>query len=402
MGVVAAGAVFVGISISRPLRKVAGSLEEIAKGGGDLTAQIKVRSKDETSLLAGNFNKFIFNLKTIVTNIKNSSESNKKIGESLNNSSSNAASASIEITKNVTSIESQIKQLNNHIIDTTSGIEEIGANISQFKNQIEDQVSAVEESSASVEEMIASLENVSSVTNKKLESTKRLVNTTKQGEVLLSDTGTCFKEGIADKIGNIKDMVDVISNISERTNLLAMNAAIEAAHAGEAGKGFAVVADEIRKMAEEASSSSQGISEIISVIVDAIVNTDENVDNTSKAFRVILNEVSEIDVALNEIASNTIELASGGQEILKAVSLLNDTTSQISVGITEIETGSGNITEAMGKVHNISSEVFSGIQEISYGVKDVSSSFEEVSNLAKDLDDESMKLTMEVDRFIID
>lgn len=404
VGVFISGAIalFIGRSISKPIKSISNSMKELSSGEGDLTKTITVESRDETALLAENFNIFIDKLKFIVSNIKQSSLKSMEIGKSLTSSSATASSASVQISSNVASIEGQISKLNNLISDTTSGTEEIGANITQFKNQISEQVSAVEESSASIEEMIASLENVATVTNKKLESTKRLVSTTKFGEGLLAETSSTFKEGIADRIGNIKDMVDVITNISARTNLLAMNAAIEAAHAGDAGKGFAVVADEIRKMAEEASGSSQAISDIIKVIISAIENTDSNVDKTSNAFKDIYTEVNEIDTALNEIASNTVELASGGQEILKAVSLLNDTTAKISQGIGEIEVGSDGITEAMGNVQHISSEVYEGVQEISNGVKEVSESFDVVSKMAHEIDDESNNLSDEVNRFIID
>lgn len=383
------------------IQSISLSLKDISEGEGDLTKTIKETSNDELTFLAQNFNIFIKKLKGIITNIKTSSVNNNQISTKLNNSSTNAASASLEITKNVETIGKQIKLLDNNINETTSGIYEISSNISQFKELIEEQSSAVEESSASIEEMIASLDNVSSITNKKLESTKKLVNTTKAGEGILTETSSLFKEGISDKIGNIKDMVEVISHISERTNLLAMNAAIEAAHAGDAGKGFAVVADEIRKMAEESASSSKSISEVIAIIINAITTTDKNIANTSEAFSAIFSEVAEIDIALNEIASNTVELASGGHEILEAVSLLNDTTANISNGVKEIEIGTKDITGAMVEVQNISSEVFSGVNEITIGMNDVSMSFQEVSNLADDLGQESKKLTTEVNRFII-
>jgi len=400
--IVTVSAIIVGLSISKPVKEVTKNLEEIANGGGDLTAQIEVRSKDETSILAFNFNKFIQNLRNIVKNIKGSAENTDLIGNKLCKSSSNASNASIEITKNISFMEDSMNKLNNNVVDTTSGIEEIGANISQFKNQIEDQVSAVEESSSAVEQMISSLENVSRVTNLKLDSTKRLVDTTRHGEMLLTNTNQSFKEGISDKIEIITDMVTVIANISERTNLLAMNAAIEAAHAGDAGKGFAVVADEIRKMAEESSVSSKAISEVITTIVGAIQTTDGNMDATSNAFKAIHKEVNEINRALKEIASNTIELSTGGQEILKSVSLLNDTTSQISMGIKEIEEGSTSITDAMMNIQNISSQVLSSVHEITLGVKNVSTSFKEVSELASELSGESEKLITEFKMFVID
>jgi methyl-accepting chemotaxis protein len=393
--------IILGMTISKPIRDVAENLKEISEGDGDLTKTIMVKTEDETKILADSFNRFIANLKVIVGNIKNSSIKNESIRTDLDHASANAASAAVEITQNIESINSQIDNLNSDIQVTTSGIEEIGSNLSHFKSQIDEQVSAVEESSASIEEMIASLDNVAGVTNKKLESTRDLVEITLKGDILLKETSTQFKEGVGDRIGQIREMVSVISGIAGRTNLLAMNAAIEAAHAGESGKGFAVVADEIRKMAEESSESSSNIERIISVIVKAIETTDDNVDKTAAAFKEITTEVKDIDIALNEIAANTVEIASGGQEILTSVSLLNNTTSQIANGIKEIEIGAQEITKSMLDIQNISSEVNNGVQEINSGIKYVSGSFEDVTKLSSELEDETKKLTKEVNRFII-
>lgn len=380
---------------------ISSSLEDISEVNGDLTKTIPEDGKDEISFLAIKFNTFISKLKIIIFNIKSSSIENSKISGSLNQSTSEAVSASIEIKKNSNSIKGQINKLNNNINETSSGVYQIKTNISNFRNQINEQVSAVEESSASIEEMIVSLENVSKITARKLESTKRLVATTKNGESILNQTSHSFKEGVSDKIDDIKDMIDIIKNISERTNLLAMNAAIEAAHAGDAGKGFAVVADEIRKMAEEAANSSTSISQIINIIISAINETDNNIDDTSNAFKSIYSEVEEIDTALKEISENTIELSTGGNEILQSVALLNNTTSNISIGIEEIESGAEDIKMAIEEVNIISTEVNSGVNEITTSINEVSDSFEDVAKLANKLGFETDKLNEQVNKFII-
>lgn len=395
-------ALYLGKSIAKPIKEISRFMEKLSTGEGDLRHTIDINTKDETAELADNFNKFLASLKYIVSNIKNSSVSNISIGRSLIDSSENATSSSSQMNSNVLEIENQIDSLNSNILSTTSSIYQISSNINGFKNQISDQVSAVEESSASIEEMIASIDNVARVTNKKLESIHSLVDATKSGEEILSLTSRTFKEGISDKIDSITEMINVIKNISSKTNLLAMNAAIEAAHAGKAGKGFSVVADEIRKMAEEASNSSSAISYIIKDIVLSIENTDKNIDMTSKTFGEINREVKEFNIALSEISSNTVELATGGEEVLKAISLLNKTTTQLTEGIHEIESGSVDINNSMGNVKSISSEVNQGVKEITIGINDVSNSFEYVSQLANDVNRESEKLSLEVNRFIIE
>lgn len=380
---------------------VSENLKEVTDGGADLTKVITLKTRDEVYSLVNRYNDFVSKLKSIVVGIKKSSQLNDNVVASLNTSSSYAARTSSQMIKSIECISDQTRILDTHINDTARGIYEISSNITRFKQEINNQASAVEQSSASVHEMISSLESVSIITNKKLESTVRLVETTTKGEKILFATTEAFKEGVSNKIDSINNMVEIISDISERTNLLAMNAAIEAAHAGDSGKGFAVVADEIRKMAEEATNSSNSISSLISSIVDSISVTDQNMKKTSDAFRSIIAEVSQINVALNEIAINTIELTSSGHEVLDSIYLLNKTSESISMGVNEIENGSNIIKETMSQIKNISNEVLGETKEISIGINDVSDSFDEVATLAKVIGKESKKLTNEVDQFIV-
>ena len=143
---------------------------------------------------------------------------------------------------------------------------------------------SVEESTASVNEMIASLKNLDKMTNARRESASRLVETAKNGGEKLSNTVEVVRN-INNSIGSISDMIKIIDGIAAQTNLLAMNAAIEAAHAGDAGRGFAVVADEIRSLAETTSNNSQEIGSIIRDVMEKIHIAAESSEDTIQAFQ---------------------------------------------------------------------------------------------------------------------
>jgi methyl-accepting chemotaxis protein len=196
-------------------------------------------------------------------------------------------------------------------------------------------------------------------------------------------------------------MTGIISNIAAQTNLLAMNAAIEAAHAGDAGRGFAVVAEEIRKLAETSSENSKRISEALIDIVGKIKSGVPSSNETSKAFSQIEEEVRAVSGAFSEIAYTTDELQAGGKQILDAITTLQDATMNIKTGSDEIEQASTNVTGLMGAVKDISTQVTGAMDEIKIGLNEINKSMEDVTRQTGDLGAISESLREKVDRFSI-
>lgn len=392
-------ALIIGNSISRPIIKISESMTMIASGEGDLTAKIMVNTNDELATLADKFNMFVEKLQLIVNKIKVSAGNDSKISHTLHATVSESSSAISEISSNILSIKRQITLLNDNIHSSLDSTKQVTGSISIINGQIDRQVHSVNNSTASVEEMIASLNNVVLVTEKRLESAKRLVNTAKKGGEMLNATIEALNGGIVNRIGSINEMVKVINDISAQTNLLAMNASIEAAHAGESGRGFAVVAEEIRTMAESSAESSRAIKDVIKLIVKAIKETADNAGQTDSAFTDIEKEVHEMEVAFQEIAANTSEISVGGNEILQTVADLKEITTTVSSGVREIGEAFDRVNGAMNNIGQVSSEVLNGINEIDRGTKYIIDSIHEVSNLSGQLDSETEHLLEEVNRF---
>ncbi|OQY40259.1 MAG: hypothetical protein B6229_02135 [Spirochaetaceae bacterium 4572_7] len=314
--------------LNRPLDRVKNRIVEIAEGEGDLTLNIDVQSRDEVGLVAESFNSFVQKLRMIIANIKNISEKSIEVKNSLNDSAEETSSALVEINSNVDSIKNQIGKLDKFVLQTSSGVSSITSGLTSLNGLIVEQSTAVEESSAAVNQMVASLDNVAKITDLKKESTNSLVKTVKAGGDKLQDT-TAIVEEIYGSIGHVAEMVEIINGIVSQTNLLAMNAAIEAAHAGDAGKGFAVVADEIRKLAETSGGNSQEIASVLTNMMDRIKDASNSAKETQLSFKEIDIEVKSVSSAFSEISTSTEELSSGGQEILTAMNLLNDVSSQV-------------------------------------------------------------------------
>jgi methyl-accepting chemotaxis protein len=184
---------------------------------------------------------------------------------------------------------------------------------------IADQTTVVTESSAAIEEMTASLGNVSAITGARRDSIRRLKDTTRTGASEMTKAAEAVKAMDASS-ASILDVVGVIRSVASRTNLLAMNAAIEAAHAGEAGKGFSVVADEIRKLSEATGQNVKLISANIKGTIDSVKTAAEVNRRALEIFGQIELEADSVAAAMEEIARGLGEISQGSGEILNGVS----------------------------------------------------------------------------------
>ena len=203
-------------------------------------------------------------------------------------------------------------------------------------------------------------------------------------------------------IDKINEMVTIINGISSQTNLLSMNAAIEAAHAGDAGRGFAVVAEEIRKLADISSTHVKEIKISINGILKGIQKTDENIESTNRAFTLISDEISDVVGALTEILSSTEELSVGGKQILEAMTALSDISTQINSGSNEMKKGSEHAAGSMSNIKQISCEVSSGMDEAVSGTDEVNRAMEDITQLTMDLGYSADNLQKEINRFKTD
>jgi len=271
----------------------------------------------------------------------------------------------------VKAIQTKTSTLHDQINNSSAAIEEITANVRNFNGMVEKQDGALMQAAAAVEEMSASVNSVTEVTKQKTEAAGKLQEIIGKGGESVMKTASAITEVTA-AINAVADVIKVIDDVAAQTNLLAMNAAIEAAHAGEFGKGFAVVATEVRKLAESTTANSKAIGDSLKKIISQIKEAKDAGQTAGNTFTNIQREVEIFVNAFAEISTSTSELSIGTGLIVKTMEDLKQVSQEISSGSKEIVIGTGNVEKALRSINNFSTELLQDIGIIEKKATDIS------------------------------
>ena len=373
-------------------RKVSDALSE---GAGDLTIRLPVINIDETGDLIHSFNRFLDKIQSIITNIKENTyvltgniqniRSSINIGvsdfESLNKEFKEELINSNKIAESSASASRVSFMQRTRINAVNETIRQLLDNINEISEKMKSQSDAVNRTSVSVQQMMANIVTVS-------QGSTRANTYSKILDAEARDGGN-ISESVADSIQGIKDyskqitnITQVIHNISEQTNLLAMNAAIEAAHAGDYGRGFTVVAEKIRKLAEDTANNSTVINDLIEETIQAIEQTVALVSKSAASSDKILESSVMLSDVISSISMANEELDVGRKDILNNVSNLNIITEAVQeLSVRQMQMSS-MVSQNIAGVDKLAEDVVNVVNNTENDVKVLLGSIENVAELS--------------------
>jgi methyl-accepting chemotaxis protein len=380
--VVAAVIVFLVLSsTTKPIVTVADTLKDISQGEGDLTRTIDIHSNDEIGRMAKYFNQTLEKIKNLVMNIKIQAKALSDIGGDLASNMTETAAAMHEINANIQSIKNRVINQSASVTETNATMEQITVNIDKLNGHVERQTASVSQSSSAIEEMLANIQSVTQTLVKNSENVNELTDSSEVGRSGLQEVASDIQE-IARESEGLLEINSVMENIASQTNLLSMNAAIEAAHAGEAGKGFAVVSDEIRKLAENSSEQSKTISMVLKKIKESIDKITRSTANVLDKFAAIDSGVKVVYEQEENIRNAMEEQGAGSKQILEAISLLNEITRQVKDSSGQMLAGSREIIGESRNLEKITGEITGGMSEMTHGAGEISVVVKEVNKIS--------------------
>jgi len=376
---------FIARTISLPIKEIHLFLEKVKDG--DLTKKVTVKSQDEIGNLADYFNLTIENIRNLVGVIKYKIDALTNTGYELSANMGKTAKSVNQISENFKSMKSMMGRQEESAAEAEKAVLAIKRSIDNLNRLIEDQSDSINTSSSAVEEMTA---NIHSVTKTLMENSKNVI------ELMgASENGKAGLQAVAKKIIEIAkdsegllEINAVMNNIAAKTNLLSMNAAIEAAHAGEAGKGFAVVADEIRKLAESSGKQSKTTAAMLKKIKASIDSITVSSNDVISRFEVIDTGVKTVSQHELNIRNAMEEQEVGGKQILESIGKLKEISVTVKKGAGEMLDSGDQLKRQTNDFIQISNGAVNGMNEI------VNGAMQEIKtavNLVDEMSDENSR-----------
>jgi methyl-accepting chemotaxis protein len=399
LALVTAAAIFLSKSLSKPIVTVTDTLKDISEGEGDLTKQLAIASEDEIGDMSRFFNKTFGNIKNLVGIIKYKIHALTNTGHELSVNMTKTQTAVNNISANFEEIKGLEAKQQQGAAEVNKSLENIKNSIALQDKLIDEQTESVATSSSAIEEMTANIHSVSQTLIANSKNVEALTEASEYGRTALQTVAQEIQEIAKDSEG-LLEINSVMNNIASQTNLLSMNAAIEAAHAGESGKGFAVVADEIRKLAESSSKQSKITAGMLKKIKASIDNITKSSDEVITRFGAIDSGVKTVSEHEMNIRHAMEEQEVGGQQILHAIARLKEITVSVQKGSDDMSRSGDDLVKETDEFIKISNEALNGMTDIVNGaIKEIKTAVDHVNEVSVENNRNFEELRSETNKF---
>jgi methyl-accepting chemotaxis protein len=382
----------------RPLGIVEKTVTDIASGNADLTRRIEVNSNNEIGAVVSGFNKFAEKLQMIIRELKQSKESLATIGEDLHAGTQDTASAITQILADIETVNGHIANQSAGVEETAGAVNEIASNIGSLERMIESQAAGVTQASAAIEEMIGNINSVNTSVEKMADSFTALAQNARDGAAKQLDVNGRINQ-IEKESEMLQEANTAIASIANQTNLLAMNAAIEAAHAGEAGKGFSVVADEIRKLSETSSAQSKTIGTQLNKIKESINSVVTASTESSRAFNSVAEGIRNTDELVRQIKNAMEEQKEGSKQITETLHSMNDSTTEVRTASSEMSAGNKAILDEVKNLQEATGSMKDSVSEMSVGARKINETGKTLKEIADRVNTSIQNIGSQIDQF---
>ncbi len=369
-------------TVLQKIRFVGKSMKTLTSGNADLTIRVPVKGDDEFSELGADVNSFITLLQGLVKKLNGAQIVLEQISAELGVNSQQTASATTEIMANIESVRMQAETQSVAVTETSNVLENSRAHVSELVDLVNNQVAGISQASAAIEEMISNIGAVSNSVKLMSESFKILGSNVGDGNQKLENVGSRVTQ-MAAQSKMLIQANNMIAQVASQTNLLAMNAAIEAAHAGEAGRGFSVVADEIRKLAETSAAQSKNIYNELKEISGSIEDVVSLSQEAQNSFDSIVNQLNVTDTIMGQIDNAMTEQSAASTQILEALADMRGQSVSVNEKTGNLRKGIEDVQNNMSVVSQVSDVILGSMDEMAAGSQQISASSQSVSDLAQ-------------------